>query len=135
MYVETSQCISELQITHTNDAQARHVLKQIFGQPNMIVNAYMQCLISLPSPSANTRDLKTSYDSMENYIRGLDWIGQIHESYESFLVPITLNKNSGKVRQNMVPVNVNDRSNLQLLRDAIQHDITIEVAGQSICYE
>lgn len=136
LYGEASQCISGLQITNTNYAQALHVLKQRFGQPHKIVNAYMQSLISLPSPSANIRDIKNFYDSMENYIRGLEGMGQTHESYGSLLVPIILNKIPGNIRQNMVRVNGNDRWNLQLLRDAIQHEITIQEAGQSVsCYE
>ncbi|XP_063416451.1 uncharacterized protein LOC134698089 [Mytilus trossulus] len=133
---EASQCISGLQITNTNYAQALNVLKQRFGQPHKIVNAYMQSLISLPSPSANIRELKNFYDSMENYIRGLEGMGQTHESYGSLLVPIILNKIPGNIRQNMVRIHGNDRWNLQLLRDAIQHEITIQEAGQSLnCYE
>ncbi|CAC5388766.1 unnamed protein product [Mytilus coruscus] len=40
------------------------------------------------------------------------------------------------IRQNVVRVHGNARWNLQLLRDVIQHEITIQEAGQSVnCYE
>ena len=135
LYGEASQCIAGLQITNTNYAQALHVLKQRFGQPHKIVNAYMQSLISLPSPTSNIRELKNFYDSMENYIRGLEGMGQTQDSYGSLLVPIILNKIPGNIRQNMVRAHGDDKWNLQLLRYAIQHEITIQEAGQSVnCY-
>ncbi|VDI82634.1 Hypothetical predicted protein [Mytilus galloprovincialis] len=65
-------------------------------------------------------------DSIENYIQGLEGMGQTHEPYGSFLVPIILNKFPGFVQQNMVRVHGNDRWNLQLLRDPIQQEITIQ---------
>ena len=135
LYGEASQCIAGLQITNTNYAQALHVLKQRFGQPHKIVNGYMQSLISLPSPTSNIRELKNFYDSMENYIRGLEGMGQTQDSYGSLLVPIILNKIPGNIRQNMVRAHGDDKWNLQLLRYAIQHEITIQEAGQSVnCY-
>ena len=80
LYGEASQCIAGLQITNTNYAQALQVLKRRFGQPHKIIDAYMQNLISLPSPTSDIRELKDFYDGMENYIRGLESMGQSYES-------------------------------------------------------
>ncbi|VDI60377.1 Hypothetical predicted protein [Mytilus galloprovincialis] len=129
---EATQCIAGLQITNTNYGQALHVLKQRFGQPHKIVQTYMQSLISLPSPTSNITHLKKFYDSMENYIRGLESIGESHESFGSLLVPIILNKLPGNIRENMVRAHGGDHWNLPSLRQAIQHEITIKEAGQSV---
>jgi len=132
LYGEANKCIAGLQITNTNYAQALHILKQRFGQTHKIVNAYMQSLINLPNPTPNISNLKDFYDSMENYIRGLEGIGETHETYGSLLVPIILNKLPSIVRENMVRAHGNDRWSLPSLRDAIQHEITIKEAGQSV---
>ncbi|VDI05921.1 Hypothetical predicted protein [Mytilus galloprovincialis] len=132
LFGEATQCIAGLQITNTNYGQALHVLKQRFGQPHKIVQTYMQSLISLPSPTSNITHLKKFYDSMENYIRGLESIGESHESFGSLLVPIILNKLPGNIRENMVRAHGGDHWNLPSLRQAIQHEITIKEAGQSV---
>ncbi|XP_063447979.1 uncharacterized protein LOC134727528 [Mytilus trossulus] len=132
LFGEATQCIAGLQITNTNYGQALHVLKQRFGQPHKIVQTYMQSLISLPSPTSNITNLKKFYDSMENYIRGLESIGESHESFGSLLVPIILNKLPGNIRENMVRAHGGDHWNLPSLRQAIQHEITIKEAGQSV---
>ncbi|VDI18657.1 Hypothetical predicted protein [Mytilus galloprovincialis] len=128
LFGEATQCIAGLQITNTNYGQALHVLKQRFGQPHKIVQTYMQSLISLPSPTSNITHLKKFYDSMENYIRGLESIGESHESFGSLLVPIILNKLPGNIRENMVRAHGGDHWNLPSLRQAIQHEITIKEA-------
>ncbi|CAC5368558.1 unnamed protein product [Mytilus coruscus] len=69
---------------------------------------------------------------MENYIRGLEGIGESHESFGSLLVPIILNKLPGNIRENMVRAHGGDHWNLPSLRQAIQHEITIKEAGQSV---
>ncbi|XP_071161120.1 uncharacterized protein [Mytilus edulis] len=132
LFGEATQCIAGLQITNTNYGQALHVLKQRFGQPHKIVQTYMQSLISLPSPTSNITHLKFFYDSMENYIRGLESIGESQESFGSLLVPIILNKLPGNIRENMVRAHGGDHWNLPSLRQAIQHEITIKEAGQSV---
>ena len=85
LYGEASQCIAGLQITNTNYAQALQVLKGRFGQPHKKIDAYMQNLFSLPSPTSDIKELKDFYDGMENYIRGLESMGQSYESYGSLL--------------------------------------------------
>ncbi|CAC5384300.1 PABPC [Mytilus coruscus] len=69
---------------------------------------------------------------MENYIRGLESIGESHESFGSLLVPIILNKLPGNIRENMVRAHGGDHWNLPSLRQAIQDEITIKEAGQSV---
>ena len=61
-------------------AQVLQVLKRRFGQPHKIIYAYMQNLISLPSPTFDIMELKDFSDGMENYIRGLESMGPSYES-------------------------------------------------------
>ena len=131
LYGEASQCIAGLQITNTNYAQALQVLKRRFGQPHKIIDAYMQNLINLPSPTSDIKELKDFYDGMENYIRGLESMGQSYESYGSLLVPIILNKIPESIKENLVRAHGSDHWTLPQLREAIENEITIKEASRS----
>ena len=67
----------------------------------------MQNLISLPSPTSDIKELKDFSDGVENYIRGLESMGQSYESYRSLLVPTILNKIPHRLRKTWyVPMGV-----------------------------
>ena len=91
----------------------------------------MQNLFSLPSPTSDIKELKDFYDGMENYIRGLESMGQSYESYGSLLVPIILNKIPESIKENLVCAHGIDRWTLRQLRDAIENKITIKEASHS----
>ena len=123
LYGEASQCIAGLQITNTNYAQAIQILVQRFGQEHKIVNAYMQHLLNLRSPTPGLNGLKVFYDTAESYIRGLETMGKPQESYGSMLVPIMLGKLPGNVRQNITCDHGNDKWDLYSLREALRREI------------
>ena len=132
LYGEASQCIAGLQITNTNYAQAIHILVQRFGQEHKIVNAYMQNLLNLPSPTSGLNGLKAFYGTMESYIRGLEALGKAQESYGSMLVPIMLGKLPGHIRQNITRDHGNDKWDLYSLREALRREICIQEAGREV---
>ena len=112
-------------------AQVLQVLKRRFGQPHKIIYAYMQNLISLPSPTFDIMELKDFSDGMENYIRGLESMGQSYESYGSLLVPIILNKIPESIKENLVRAHGSDHRTLLQLLEAIENKITIKEANRS----
>ena len=132
LHGEAIQCIVGLQMTDANYAQAISILKQRFGQQHRIVNAYMQGLINIPTPSANLSSIKLFYDAMESNIRGLDAMGHYQNSYGSLLIPIILNKLPRFVRQNMTREHGNDDWDLQSIRIGLQREICILEAGNPL---
>ena len=132
LYEEASQCIAGLQIINTNYGQAIHILVQSFGQEHKIVNAYMQNLFNLTSPTSGRNGLKVFYDTAESYIPGLEAIGKPQESYGSMLVPIILGKLPGNIRQNITRDRGNDDWALCSLREALRREICIQEAGQEV---
>ena len=66
---EAERCISGLALTNPNYDQAITLLKDRFGQQNKIIDAHMQKLIDLPSPTLSLSSLRNFYDKIETSIR------------------------------------------------------------------
>ena len=68
---DAAKTIAGFPLTSENYDHSLALLKERFGQSHKIVNAHMQSLLALPSPSNNLSSLCSFYDSVENHIRGL----------------------------------------------------------------
>ena len=79
-------CIPGLALTSANYEQEINLLKERFGNEQYIVDAYMQNLLELPSPSLSPISLRNFYD-MESCIRGLESPGMYQDNFGSLLVP------------------------------------------------
>ena len=131
LYGEARESLAGLQITGTNYGQAVSILHERFGQQYKIVNAYMQNLINLPTPTHGIRSLKSFRDLLESYIRGLESMGHYPDSYSSLLIPHILNKLPSSVRHNITRDHGNDDWEISALRSAIKKEICIQEAIQT----
>ena len=77
-------CISGLALTSAN----YELLKERFGDEQHFVDAYMQNLLELPSPSFSPISLRNFYNNMESSIRGLESLGMSQDNFGPLLVPI-----------------------------------------------
>ncbi|XP_071176199.1 uncharacterized protein [Mytilus edulis] len=126
---EAVRCIDGLPLTSNNYTEAIKLLKERFGQPHKITNAYMQALLDLPAPQYNLLSLRSYYDKKEAYMRGLESLGRSGDSYGALLVPIILNKLPSAVRQNLARENGSDNWEIKELWHGILKEITILEAG------
>ena len=67
---KATKCIAGFPLTN-NYEHSITLLREQFGQPQRIVNAHIQALLSLPNPSNNLTSLRSFHDSVENHIRRL----------------------------------------------------------------
>ena len=65
---EAAKCIAGFPLTNDNYDYSITLLREWFGQPQKILNAHMQALLSLPNPSNNMTTLCSFHDSIENHI-------------------------------------------------------------------
>ena len=93
------QTVEGFTLTNVHYEEALCLLKERYGQPHKITNAYMQSLIELPAPQNNVSSLRSFHDKLEAYIRGLDALGIVGEHYGALLIPIILNKLPGIIRR------------------------------------
>ena len=80
--------ITGFPLTSENYDHSLALLKERFGQSHKIVNAHMQSLLALPSPSNNLSSLRSFYDSVENHICGLSALGKSKDSKEHYLLQL-----------------------------------------------
>ena len=68
--------------TLTDANYLQSVLESRFGKKQRIINAYMQALLDLTTPSNNASSLLQLYDVIESHIRGLESLGRIRTHSE-----------------------------------------------------
>ena len=127
---EASQTITGFAMTNANYQEAINLLKDRFGQPHKIRKAYMQALLDIPAPRNNLASLRSFYDKMESYIRGLQSLGQSQDSFGTLLVPIILKKLPGEIRTHLAREYGTDNLEMNELRRGILREINIIDAGQ-----
>ena len=75
-----------LPLTEENYKKAIELLKERFGKPQILTNAYMESLSKIDAPPADTKNLRTFYDTCEANIRGLQALGVKTETYGSLRI-------------------------------------------------
>lgn len=105
------------------------LLKERFGQPYKQIDAHMQALIDLSSPSNSLPSLCKFYDSTEGHIRSLSSLGKSEDSYGSLLVPIILGKLPAKVKQNLVRAHGKKEWSITELQAGILNELYILEMG------
>ena len=89
---DAARAIAGLPMTSDNYIKATELLKERFGQKKVLINAHMESLINIPSPTNNTTNLREFYDTCESNIRGLEALDVKADSYGNLLIPILLKK-------------------------------------------
>ena len=123
--------IAGLPLTSANYVKSIQLLKERFAQPHKIINARMEALLNLPSPTDHLSSLRLFYDSVETHIRGLESLGKKTETYGDILVPIIQKKLPNGIKRNLARQNGNKEWQLDNLRKAILNEIEILEAGQN----
>ena len=126
---DAAKTITGFPLTSENYDHSVALLKERFGQTHKIVNAHMQALLALPSPSNNMVSLRSFYDSVENHIRGLSALGKSKDSYGALLVPIVLRKLPIETRRNLAREHPDLEWTIDDLREAILKEIRVFEAG------
>ena len=60
---EAARAISGLPLTEENYKKAIELLQERFGKPQILTNAYMESLSKIDAPPADTKNLRTFYDT------------------------------------------------------------------------
>ena len=126
---DAARVIAGFQLTIDNYVHSVTLLKERFGQTYKQVDAHMQALIDLNSPSNSLSSLREFYDATEGHIRSLSTLGKPEDFYGSLLVTILLNKLPSKTKQNLVRAHGKKEWTLSELQTAILNEIYILEMG------
>ena len=80
-------CISGLALTRDNYAKAIELLRERFGNKQLLINAYMESLTKLPRAKSMNQviELRNIYDQLESTVRNLKTLNIETQTYGSFL--------------------------------------------------
>ncbi|CAC5415678.1 unnamed protein product [Mytilus coruscus] len=92
LHGHTAQTIEGVALTNSNYTTAVNLLKERFGSPHKIIQAYIKALIEMPTPSNSLQSLRSFGDKLEAYVRGLKSLDHTQEIYGALLVPVVLGK-------------------------------------------
>ena len=116
---EVTRAISVLPLTDENHKKAIELLKERFGKPKILTNAYTESLSKIDAPPADTKNLRTFCDTCEVNIRGLEALGVKTETYGSLSIPILLKKIPEEIRYSIFRGDPSADSSLDRLRIAM----------------
>ena len=88
------ETISGLTLTSDNYSEAIELLKNRYGNPQMLINTYMVKFVKLEviTKSSDITKLQSLYNQVETGIRNLRTLNVNPESYGSLLVPVLTSK-------------------------------------------
>jgi len=113
---DAADVISSLSLTNANYEQSMKLLKERYGQNEVIINVHYTSLMDLPVSSSQTSALRKNYDLAEKHPRSLEALGENIKS--KMLVSLIM----AKVPKDVV-IHLNDQKNdgdewtVQLLRE------------------
>ena len=97
---EAKKCIEGFPLTSANYGQALDLLRERFGNPQLIISAHMKRLMEMKSVNKayNVTELRHLLDTTESHIRALESQGINKEHFGAVLIPILQEKIPADVR-------------------------------------
>ena len=89
-----AETIEGLQLTNANYDEAIKILKDRFGNQQIIINSHMEALCNIPNVGSidNVKMLRQLYDKVETHVRSLTSLGVNSGSYGNLMISILMNK-------------------------------------------
>jgi len=123
LHGDAARTIAGLPLTDSNYQHAITLLQDRYGQHHKIVNAHMQALLEMSSPSNSLSSLHIFYDTIESHIQGLSSLGKSEHSYGDLLILIIMGKLTIEIQTNLAREHSNSPWNLPDLMAAILKEI------------
>ena len=101
---DAKDCVSGLTLSAKNYAEAKEILNDRYGNPQVVISAHMEALVKLPvvKSLSNITQLRKMYDQIEISVRNLESLDIKPESYGSFR-RVANDSISGVQRQSVEP--------------------------------
>ena len=96
---KASLAVQGLTLTSENYAHAINLLRERFGEPQVLISAYMDALIAIsPAKSSNLSELRDLCDLIEVHTRNLQLFDVHVHHYGPVLVSVILSKLPGDIK-------------------------------------
>ena len=100
MIGKAESVITGLPLTEDNYETAIDILRERFGEPQLLISNHMEAFLKLPRFSSvhETKKLRDLYDKIEINIRSLQALGIESESSENLLLQVVMEKIPSELR-------------------------------------
>ena len=91
---EAEQCIGGIALTNGNYKEAVSLLKERFGNPQLMIQSHMRKLVKLEKIKSGrqVKELRSLYDQLESHVRSLQTVGVELAHYGPMLTPFVLER-------------------------------------------
>ena len=98
---EAEKCIEGITLIGHNFDRAMALLRERYGNPQLIISSHMDSLLKLEKVSgsrSSIKELRNLYDKIESHLRSLATLGVKSEHYSPMFIPIIVNKLPNEIR-------------------------------------
>ena len=96
---QAKRCIQGLSLSEQNYEAAIELLRQRFGNPQLVISTHMDELLKIPACVGDkVSQLRFAYDKISVNVRGLEALGVRASQYGSLLIPVVMSKLPQDVR-------------------------------------
>jgi len=127
---DAARVIGGFPLCDSNYPHCVALLKERFGQQYKLVDAHMDALLHVSTPSNTLSSLQNFYDTIQNHIRALSALGNPPEAYGPMLIAVILGKLPPEVKIRMARDHYNSEWTTSTLLDSLLKEIRILEAGQ-----
>jgi hypothetical protein len=121
-----------LALTEGNYKVAIDILKQRYGNTQVVISAHMDEMLKLPDCSiGKVRDLRRVYDKIN--VRGLEALGVKSEQYGSLLIPIIMSKLPPELRIHVARKTASELRKIDDILEIIRKEVEPREISESAC--
>ena len=98
---EAEKCIDGMSLTNANYVQALNLLKERYGNKQLVISSHMDDLVRLErlsSSRVNVSEVRKLYDKIEGHLRSLVALGKNSDEFGDVLIPVILDKLPNDIR-------------------------------------
>ena len=103
-------------------------MKEVYGDPDVVINYHVSKLLSLPTQS-KPQSLKDLYHKINTHVRGLAALGIDAEQDSVFLGPTVMSKMSDSLRKDIIKSKIKDITGLH---DELKEEVELESSSQQV---
>ena len=130
LHGDAAHVIAGFPLSDSNYNHSITLLKERFGQQYKLVDAHMEALLNVSTPSNNLPSLQAFYDTIQNHMRALLSLGKPPENYGSLLTSVILNKLPTEIKARIARDHYNTEWTIDDLLAGILKEIRILEVGQ-----
>jgi hypothetical protein len=125
--------IKGLALTEENYKVAIDILKQHYGNTQVVISAHMDEMLKLPDCSTGkVRDLRRVYDKINVNVRGLEALGVKSEQYGSLLILVIMSKLPPELRIHVARKTASELWKIDDILEIIRKEVEAREISESV---